>query len=42
MDTNSTNHTYINGTMIPCNVEVELYSGNILKLADEEFEVHLI
>ncbi len=42
MDTNSTNHTYIDGTMIPCNVEVELYSGNILKLADEEFEVHLI
>lgn len=42
MDTNSTNHTYVDGTMIPCNVEVELCANNILKLADEEFEVHLV
>lgn len=42
VDTNSTNHTYIDGKMIPCNIEIELYSNNILKLANEEFEVHLM
>lgn len=41
VDTNSTNHTYIEGKMIPCNQETELHSGNVIKLANEEFEFHL-
>lgn len=38
MDTNSTNHTYVNGTMISSNQEVPLSHGTKIKLANEEFE----
>ncbi len=36
-DTNSTNHTYVNGQMINSNVKVKLTSGDKIKLANEEF-----
>ncbi|MBE5927098.1 MAG: FHA domain-containing protein [Lachnospiraceae bacterium] len=38
MDTNSKNHTFVNGTMISPNIEVPVKPGTIIKLADEEFE----
>ncbi|MGM9603118.1 MAG: DUF6382 domain-containing protein [Faecousia sp.] len=38
VDTNSTNHTYVNGTMIQSNVETKLSNGAKLRLANEEFE----
>ena len=38
MDTNSKNHTYIDGHMIPPNIEVEIFSGATIRLADEEFK----
>ena len=42
VDTNSTNHTYVNGTMIQSNVETELTSGSRIRLANEEFEFKLL
>ncbi len=41
IDTNSTNHTFIEGRMIPPNQEIELEAGKTIKLANEEFEFHL-
>ena len=41
MDTNSTNHTYVNGSMIQSNVEVELSDGARIRLGNEDFEFHL-
>lgn len=38
IDTNSTNHTYINGTMIGSNSEMKLTNGDKVRLANEEFE----
>jgi pSer/pThr/pTyr-binding forkhead associated (FHA) protein len=38
VDTNSTNHVYINGAMIPKNTETKISHGDTLKLANEEFE----
>lgn len=38
LDTNSTNHTYLNGTMIPSNVETQLSHGSKIRLANEDFE----
>lgn len=40
-DTNSTNHTYINGGMIQSNVETKLTHGDKVRLANEEFEFKL-
>ena len=40
-DKNSTNKTYINGKAIPANVEVEIRDGQIIRLANEEFEFKL-
>lgn len=40
VDTNSTNHTYINGSMIPSNVETALHDGDKVCLANEEFQFH--
>lgn len=40
-DTNSTNHTYVNGSMIQSNVETQLSHGDRVKLANEEFEFKL-
>ena len=41
VDTNSTNHTYINGQMISPNSEAELNDGDVLTLANESFEFRL-
>ena len=41
VDTNSTNHTYVNGTMIQSNVETRLSNGSKLRFANEEFEFKL-
>lgn len=38
VDTNSTNHTYVNGQMILSNMEVELVHGTRVRLANEDFE----
>lgn len=39
-DDGSKNHTYVNGVMLTNN-EVELHNGDILKLANEEFEFYI-
>ncbi len=36
-DTNSTNHTYVNGVLINSNVKTKLKSGDKVKLANEDF-----
>ena len=36
-DTNSTNHTYINGVLINSNVKTKLSSGDKVRLANEDF-----
>ncbi|MDR1563994.1 MAG: FHA domain-containing protein [Oscillospiraceae bacterium] len=41
LDNNSTNKTYINGTVIPIMKEVEILDGTVLKLANEEFKFKL-
>ncbi len=41
VDTNSTNHTYVNGGMIQSNVETKLAHGTKIRLANEEFEFRL-
>lgn len=38
VDTNSTNHTYVNGVMIQSNVETRLTHGAKITLANENFE----
>ena len=38
MDTNSTNHTYVNGGMIPSNVETKISHGTKIRLGNEDFE----
>ncbi len=40
-DTNSTNHTYINGTQIQSGVDVKLNVGDRLRFANEEFEFQM-
>lgn len=37
-DNNSTNHTYMNGTLIPSNEEILINVGTKLRLANEDFE----
>jgi len=39
-DQNSTNHTYVNGVVMPPKEEVEIFDGDIIKLAEEEFIFH--
>lgn len=41
MDTNSTNHTYVNGAMIQSNIEVKLNSRDKIVFGNEEFEFRL-
>ena len=41
VDTNSTNHTYVNGGMIQSNVETPLSHGAKIRLANEDFEFRL-
>ena len=38
VDNNSTNHTYVNGEMIPSNTEIPLSHGAKIRLSNEEFE----
>lgn len=38
VDTNSTNHTFVNGTMINSNEEIPINHGDIIRLANEDFE----
>jgi len=38
VDTNSTNHTYVNGTMLQSNVETKIAHGAKIRLANEDFE----
>ncbi len=40
VDTRSTNHTYINGGMIPPHVETRLSHGAKIRLGNEDFEFH--
>lgn len=41
VDTNSTNHTFVDGQMIPSNAEIEIKSGARIRLANEDFEFKL-
>lgn len=41
VDTNSTNHTFVNGTMIQSNVETEITHGDKIRLGNEDFEFKL-
>lgn len=41
VDTNSTNHTFVNGVMLQSNVETVLIHGDKIKLANEDFEFKL-
>ncbi len=41
VDTNSTNHTYLNGQMLKSNAEVEIEQGSKIRLANEDFEFRL-
>ncbi len=41
VDTNSTNHTYVNGAMIQSMVETPISHGAKIKLANEDFEFRL-
>ncbi len=41
IDLNSKNHTYVNEEQIPVQEEVEIFDGNLLRLANEEFEIHI-
>lgn len=38
VDTNSTNHIYVNGSMIQSNVETKIEHGTKIRLANEDFE----
>ena len=41
LDTNSTNHTFVNGEMIQSNVEIQISHGDKIRLANDEFEFKL-
>lgn len=41
VDTNSTNHSFVNGEMISSNVEVQIEHGTKIMLANEDFEFRL-
>lgn len=40
-DNNSTNHSYINGSMVQGNQEAELFDGAVVTLSNEDFEFHI-
>lgn len=40
-DNNSTNHTFVNGTMIETDRSSEIFDGDALMLANEPFEFHI-
>ena len=41
VDTNSTNHTFVNGQMIQSNTEIKIEDGAKIRLANEDFEFKL-
>lgn len=41
VDTNSTNHTFVNGNMINSNEEVQINHGDSIRFANEDFEFKL-
>ena len=41
VDTNSKNHTYVDGEMIQSNIEIKIEHGTKLRFANEEFEFRL-
>ncbi len=41
VDTNSTNHTFVNGVMIQSNVETPIAHGDKIRMANEDFEFRL-
>lgn len=41
VDTNSTNHTFVNEKMIPSNAETEIHHGDKIRLGNEDFEFKL-
>lgn len=41
VDTNSTNHTYVNGQMLQSNVETKIVHGTKIRLGNEDFEFKL-
>ena len=41
VDTNSTNHTYVDGKMIQPNTEVPIQQGTKIRLGNEDFEFKL-
>ncbi len=41
VDTNSTNHTYVNDNMLQSNVENKISHGDVIRLANEDFEFRL-
>ena len=41
VDTNSTNHTFVNGDMIQSNTETEIHHGDKIRLGNEDFEFKL-
>jgi len=42
VDTNSTNHTYVNGALIQSNVETKITNGTKIRFANEDFEFKLV
>lgn len=40
-DNNSTNRTFVNGSVIPFEQEVEIFDGDAIMLANEPFEFHI-
>lgn len=40
-DNNSTNHSYIDGSMVQGNQEAELFDGAVVTLSNEDFEFHI-
>ena len=40
-DENSTNGTYVNGNRLSPNEEVQVFDGDIITFANEEFEFHM-
>ena len=41
VDTNSTNHTFVNGSMIQSNIETPISHGDKIRFGNEEFEFRL-
>lgn len=40
VDNNSTNHSYVNGALVPANTEIKLTHGDEIRLADEDFMLY--